>query len=120
MRVAAIYDIHGNLPALEAVLADIARDDVDRIVVAGDHPTPFPEPGREVLRREAVQLGRFASTAVGARALVLEGLLEQRLAPRPPRPTRRQITGFRWTSAPSNASCPLNGNCTTKSTWLVL
>lgn len=36
MRVAAIYDIHGNLPALEAVLAEIARDDVDRIVVGGD------------------------------------------------------------------------------------
>jgi Icc-related predicted phosphoesterase len=36
MRVAAIYDIHGNLPALEAVLADIAREGGDRIVVGGD------------------------------------------------------------------------------------
>ena len=36
MRVAAIYDIHGNLPALEAVLEDIARERVDRIVVGGD------------------------------------------------------------------------------------
>jgi putative phosphoesterase len=36
VRVAAISDIHGNLPALEAVLADIERDGVDRIVVAGD------------------------------------------------------------------------------------
>ena len=25
MRVAAIYDVHGNLPALEAVLADVDR-----------------------------------------------------------------------------------------------
>ncbi len=25
MRVAAIYDLHGNLPALEAVLADIRK-----------------------------------------------------------------------------------------------
>lgn len=36
MRVAAISDIHGNLPALEAVLADIDAEDVDEIVVAGD------------------------------------------------------------------------------------
>jgi putative phosphoesterase len=36
MRVAAIYDIHGNLPALEAVLQDIAQAEVDHIVVGGD------------------------------------------------------------------------------------
>jgi putative phosphoesterase len=48
MRVAAIYDIHGNLPALEAVLAEIRRADVDQIVVGGDvFPGPMP---RETLR----------------------------------------------------------------------
>ncbi len=36
MRIAAIYDIHGNLPALEAVLQDIAREQPDLIVVGGD------------------------------------------------------------------------------------
>ena len=36
MRVAALYDIHGNLPALEAVLHDLRRQGVDRIVVGGD------------------------------------------------------------------------------------
>ncbi|MEJ2289452.1 MAG: metallophosphoesterase [Deinococcales bacterium] len=36
MRVAVIADIHANLPALEAVLADIATLDVDRLVVNGD------------------------------------------------------------------------------------
>ena len=35
-RVAAIYDIHGNLPALDAVLREIDRHDVDRILVGGD------------------------------------------------------------------------------------
>lgn len=35
-RVAALSDIHGNLPALEAVLADVERESVDAIVVAGD------------------------------------------------------------------------------------
>ncbi len=36
MRVAALYDVHGNLPALEAVLADVEREGVDRIVFGGD------------------------------------------------------------------------------------
>ncbi|HVR95372.1 MAG TPA: metallophosphoesterase family protein, partial [Thermoanaerobaculia bacterium] len=43
MRVAAIYDIHGNLPALEAVLQEIRQVGVDRIVVGGDVlPGPMP------------------------------------------------------------------------------
>jgi putative phosphoesterase len=48
MRVAAIYDIHGNLPALEAVLEDIRREGVDQIVVGGD---VFPGP----LARESLE-----------------------------------------------------------------
>jgi predicted phosphodiesterase len=35
-RLAVISDIHGNLPALEAVLADARQHDVDGYVVAGD------------------------------------------------------------------------------------
>jgi putative phosphoesterase len=43
MRVAAIYDIHGNLPALDAVLAEIRQADVDQVVVGGDVlPGPMP------------------------------------------------------------------------------
>jgi putative phosphoesterase len=43
MRVAAIYDIHANLPALEAALDEIRQADVDRIVVGGDVlPGPMP------------------------------------------------------------------------------
>jgi putative phosphoesterase len=43
MRVAALYDIHGNLPALEAVLDDIRQSGVDRVVVGGDVvPGPMP------------------------------------------------------------------------------
>ena len=43
MRTAAIYDIHGNLPALEAVLDDIRQAHVDQIVVGGDVvPGPMP------------------------------------------------------------------------------
>ncbi|MGH3031489.1 MAG: metallophosphoesterase family protein, partial [Gaiellaceae bacterium] len=48
MRVAALYDIHGNLPALEAVLADLERVTPDLVVVGGDTVFgPFP---RETLR----------------------------------------------------------------------
>jgi putative phosphoesterase len=43
MRVAALYDIHGNLPALEAVLRDIRQAEVDQVVVGGDVvPGPMP------------------------------------------------------------------------------
>ena len=37
MRVALIADIHGNLPALEAVLADLAQQAPDAVVNLGDH-----------------------------------------------------------------------------------
>ena len=42
MRIATLCDIHGNLPALEAVLAEVELLDVDAIVVGGDAvPGPF-------------------------------------------------------------------------------
>lgn len=43
MRVAVLSDIHGNLPALEAVLAEVEDEGVDAVVVAGDViGGPFP------------------------------------------------------------------------------
>lgn len=43
MKVAALYDIHGNLPALEAVLEKIRKTEVEAIVVGGDVlPGPMP------------------------------------------------------------------------------
>ena len=41
MRVAALYDIHGNLPALEAVLQEVAGLGLDAVVCGGD---VFPGP----------------------------------------------------------------------------
>jgi putative phosphoesterase len=41
MRIAALYDIHGNLPALEAVLDEVARLGIDQLVIGGD---VFPGP----------------------------------------------------------------------------
>ena len=45
MRVAALYDIHGNLPALEAVLAEVEREGVDTIVFGGDIAAGRRSPG---------------------------------------------------------------------------
>jgi putative phosphoesterase len=56
MRVAALCDVHGNLPALEAVLADIRSLVVDRIVCGGDVIAgPYPQESLDRLREaEAV------------------------------------------------------------------
>jgi len=53
MRVAAIYDIHGNLPALEAVLEDVRQDTVDLLVVGGD-VLPGPMPGETIDRLQDI------------------------------------------------------------------
>jgi hypothetical protein len=51
MRVAALYDIHGNLPALEAVLQEIAQANVELLVVGGDVVTgPMPRETLACLR----------------------------------------------------------------------
>ena len=51
MRVAVISDIHGNLPALEAVLSDVSRERVDRIISCGDVASgPLPVETLQVLR----------------------------------------------------------------------
>ena len=50
MRVAALYDIHGNAPALEAVLDELARVGVDHVVVGGDVvPGPMPAESLDLL-----------------------------------------------------------------------
>jgi predicted phosphodiesterase len=49
MRIAALYDIHGNLPALDAVLEDVSQANVNQIVVGGD-VVPGPM-SRETLGR---------------------------------------------------------------------
>ena len=51
-RIAAIADIHGNLPALDAVLAQIEREEPDQIVVCGDVASgPMPAETIDVLRK---------------------------------------------------------------------
>jgi predicted phosphodiesterase len=51
VRVAALYDVHGNLPALEAALAEVERSGVELVVVGGDVASgPFPTETIEALR----------------------------------------------------------------------
>jgi predicted phosphodiesterase len=51
-RVAALYDVHGNVPALEAVLAEVEREEPDAIVFGGDIIAgPMPRETLECVRR---------------------------------------------------------------------
>lgn len=49
-RIALLSDVHGNLTALEAVLADIRARGIERVVTLGDHVGKGPR-GSEVIAR---------------------------------------------------------------------
>src|SRR5215212_1124481 len=53
-RIAVLADIHGNLPALQAVVQDLQQFDLDHVVVAGDviNWGPFAEEVLEYITRE--------------------------------------------------------------------
>ncbi len=73
MRVAALNDIHGNLPALEAVLAEVEQAGVDAVVCGGDVVGgPFPV---EVLDR-LLSLPDVRFVRGNVDRLVLEGVGE--------------------------------------------
>lgn len=69
MRVAALYDIHGNLPALDAVLVEVEDLGADLVLVGGDVALgPMP---RETLER---------LLSLGARARFVRGNCDRELA----------------------------------------
>lgn len=55
MRLALVSDIHGNLTALEAVVDELSRRSVDRVVCLGDVATSGPQPVETIARLK--QLG---------------------------------------------------------------
>lgn len=70
MRVAALYDVHGNLPALDAVLREVEQQGVDQIVFGGDVLAgPWPA---ETLERVL---------ALGERALCVLGNADREVDP---------------------------------------
>lgn len=54
MRIGLIADIHGNLMALETVLAELALESLDQIVCLGDVAALGPQPGEVVARLRAL------------------------------------------------------------------
>ncbi len=50
MRLAIISDIHGNLIALEAVLAVLAQEEIDQMVCLGDVAATGPQPHETIAR----------------------------------------------------------------------
>ncbi|MCA9949796.1 MAG: metallophosphoesterase family protein [Anaerolineales bacterium] len=56
MRVAVFSDVHGNLTALDAVLADIDDQQVDEIVFAGDLCLVGPRPAECVARLQTAAI----------------------------------------------------------------
>jgi predicted phosphodiesterase len=66
-RTAILSDIHGNLSALEAVMADVSNQSVDRIVCLGDVIGYGPEPCaclNQVMEFDFCVLGNHDSSAL--------------------------------------------------------
>lgn len=63
MRIAALYDIHGNLPALEAALQAARKAGADKVVLGGDIAAgPLPAETLEIL----MAFGDWVSAIQGA------------------------------------------------------
>jgi predicted phosphodiesterase len=52
--LAILYDIHGNIDALDAVLADAEAAGADRYLLGGDYGTPSPAPHETLERLRAL------------------------------------------------------------------
>jgi putative phosphoesterase len=54
-KIAVLSDVHGNLPALEAVLKAIKKEKPDQLLVAGDLVLNGPDPGAAVDALRAIE-----------------------------------------------------------------
>ena len=91
--LALIYDVHGNLPALEAVLEDARREGRDSFLLGGDYALfgPWPDgDGRGAARAAGRQLDprqrRPLDGASPNRSAATQGLQEARSRPAARRP----------------------------------
>lgn len=107
MRVAALYDIHANLPALEAVLEEIERTGVEHIVVGGD-VVPGPLPRETMSRLEETEVPTSFIQGNGERE-VLSVIAGDELGPSVP---PSQHDAIRWV-----AQDLLPGQAETMAAW---
>ena len=97
MRLAVLNDIHGNLPALEAVLGGVQRAGVERIIVGGD---VFPGPAPHLVLRTLAGCGIPVEYIYGnGEVAVLD-----ELAGRTPRLPEAHRPHLRWNVAQLNSS----------------
>lgn len=74
MRIAALYDIHGNLPALDAVLHEIEQVGVDALVIGGDVVAgPLPNETLDRLRALTLPIHYIRGNAESEVLRVLAG-----------------------------------------------
>jgi predicted phosphodiesterase len=93
MRIAALYDIHGNLPALEAVLRAAQALDVESYVIGGDVlPGPMPVECLSLLR----SLGSDAAFISGNGEADVLALRDGREVERVP---RQYLDVMRWSAS---------------------
>ena len=89
MRLAVLDDIHGNLTALDAVLVEVRRARVDRIVVGGD---VFPGPEAHAALRTLIACGMPVDFIYGnGEVAILDAL-----AGRTPRLPEAYRPSLRW------------------------
>jgi putative phosphoesterase len=93
MKIAALYDIHSNLPALDAVLQEVEQEHPDLILIGGDIvPGPMPRATLERL------------LALGDKVRYIRGNCEREVVAafdgQPPRPAMSEevIATTRWTA----------------------
>jgi predicted phosphodiesterase len=72
VRVAALYDVHGMLAALEAVLAELEHEDLDGVVLGGD-VVGGPQPAETLARLRELELPQHWLRGNGERALGVDG-----------------------------------------------
>ena len=63
-RVAALYDVEGNLPALDAVLGEVASEGVDVVVCGGDLVVGPSPPRCSTVSRTCATSGTCVGTRI--------------------------------------------------------
>jgi predicted phosphodiesterase len=93
MRIAALYDIHGNIAALEAVLAEVEAAGIDRVIIGGDVvPGPFPGACYAALARLDAPVTRIRGNGDHDTLRVLNGETPARIP-------ENVVDALRWVAA---------------------